>query len=93
MRILNLSCTISSTEREHKIYGAVHTPARNRLHEARVDRLVVGNHILRGKRCQQRPSLSNLDAFVNPEAKDVESLSKWYEDLRAAQNAFVSNKQ
>ena len=40
-KICSIACTISDTERAHKIYASIHTAERNRLDEDRADRLSV----------------------------------------------------
>jgi hypothetical protein len=47
VRILNMACTISDVERLHKVYSGVHTPARNRLSNGRVDELSMARLVLR----------------------------------------------
>jgi len=67
VRILNMTCTISDVERLHKVYSGIHTPARNRLLDARVDELSMARLALRVKEANRmnkaRITLDDIKAF------------------------------
>ena len=89
IRILNLACTISDVERLHKVYSGIHTPARNRLLDSRVDDIALARLILRIKETE-RMSASRVS---EDEVKRIATLSwenaasaivSWGESLLAA---------
>ena len=81
MMILNVGVTISDVERLHKSYSRIHSTSRARLHQKRMDGLVLGQFALRNV---AKPILkfNANDAFkpLTPEQKD--DLVVWSKELR-----------
>jgi hypothetical protein len=86
--ILFIAVTISDVERLHKVYSIVHTPARNRLRDDRVDRFALSNLAMREKRKSSKPEVTgrfdDWFAFTNLSEEVLDDLLRWTQTMMAA---------
>jgi len=84
VKILDVAATISDIERTHKSYGLIHTPARNRLADERVDRLVLALLSQREERREEKPLFNEKFELPKLSSEQEADLVAWGEMQRAA---------
>lgn len=98
IRILNMACTISDVERLHKVYSGIHTPARNRLLDCRVDDLAMARLILRIEEMERTTKARVRDEDIRGFAsktldKAMDELITWGGELAEAYVAVSKTLQ
>jgi hypothetical protein len=91
--ILTMGCSASNIERLHKLYSLIHTPTRNSLTDATVDKLTLASYVRRAQefvpesvstRNEGRLLEELLQKLENFSVEDEEALRAWGETVIAA---------